>query len=97
MIDITWVQLIVAVVIPLVVGIITKEVTSPGIKAIVLAALAAVAGLATAYIDSNGVFSQQALQDAVTYFIVAVGSYYGLLKPTGVTAAVQQKTSNFGL
>jgi hypothetical protein len=97
MIDITWVQLIVAVVIPLVVGVVTKEVTAPGVKAILLAALAAVAGLATAYVESNGAFSEAALQDAVTYFIVAVGSYFGLLKPTGVTTAIQEKTSNFGL
>lgn len=97
MIDLTWVQLVVAVVIPLVVGIVTKEVTSPAIKAVVLAALAAIAGLATAYIDSKGVLSQDALQNAVTYFIVAVGSYYGFLKPTGATAAVQAKTANFGL
>lgn len=97
MIDLTWVELVVAVVIPLVVGVVTKEVTSAGVKAVVLAGLAAVAGLATAYIDSAGVFTQEALQNAVTYFIVAVGSYYGVLKPTGLTAKVQEKTSNFGL
>lgn len=97
MIDLTWLQLIVAVVIPLLVGIVTKEVTSQGVKAVVLAALAAVAGLATAYIDSKGVLSKDALQNAVTYFIVAVGSYYGFLKPTGISAKVQSKTSNFGL
>lgn len=97
MIDITWVQLVVAVVIPLVVGIVTKEVTSASVKAVVLAAISAISGIATAYINSKGVISEAALQDAITYFIVAVGTYYGFFKPTGVTAAVQSKTANFGI
>jgi hypothetical protein len=97
MIDITWVQLVVAVVIPLIVGVITKEVTSASVKAVVLAAVSAISGIATAYINSKGVVSEAALQEAVTYFIVAVGSYYGFLKPTGAAAAVQSKTSNFGI
>lgn len=97
MIDLTWVELGVAVVIPLLVGLVTKEVTSSAVKAIVLAALSAVAGLATAYVDAGGLFTEEALQSAVTYFAVAVTTYFGLYKPTGITGKVQEKTSGFGL
>ncbi|HRD17078.1 MAG TPA: hypothetical protein PK181_09640 [Methanothrix soehngenii] len=88
--DLSWVELVVAVVLPVLVGLVTKEVTSSGVKAVLLAALSALAGLGTAYVNSNGVLSTEALQGAVEYFVIAVATYYGIWKPTGVAAKAQQ-------
>ena len=45
--DLSWVELVVAVVLPVLVGLVTKEVTSSGVKAVLLAALSALARWAT--------------------------------------------------
>lgn len=92
MIDLSWLELLVAVVLPLVVAVVTKEVRSSGLKAVVLAALAAVSAALTAVIASDGVLTEATLQAGVEYFLVAVASYYGLWKPTGVAPTVAEKT-----
>lgn len=97
MIDLTWLQLIVAVVLPIAVAFVTKEVSSSSVKAIALAALTTVATVLTAVIDNSGVLTQATLQMGVQYFLIAVASYYGLWKPTGVAPTVAEKTQNFGL
>lgn len=97
MIDLSWLQLIVAVVLPIAVAFVTKEVHSGGFKAVALAALTTVATVLTAVIDNSGVLTQATLQMGVQYFLIAVASYYGFWKPTGVAPAVADKTSNIGV
>lgn len=94
---ITLVDLAVGAVLPLIVGLVTKEVTNSGVKAVLLAALAALAGVGQAYVDDNGILTDATLTDAVTYFVIAVTSYFGVLKPTGVSGAVQSATKNVGV
>lgn len=97
MIDLSWLELLVAVVLPIAVGLVTKEVSSGALKAVALAALTAVSAIATAVINDAGVLTQETLQMGVEYFLIAVASYYGFWKPTGVAPAVQEKTSSFGI
>lgn len=91
-----WIQVVtflVTVALPLLVGLVTTRVTAPGRKAIYLAALAAVTGLgsellsalttATTYDLAAGLFL------ALTSFVLAVGLHFGLYKPTGAAAALQ--------
>jgi hypothetical protein len=92
MIDLSWLELLIAVVLPLVVAVVTREVRSSGLKAVALAALAAVSAALTAVVANDGVLTEATLQAGVEYFLIAVASYYGLWKPTGVAPAVQQKT-----
>lgn len=87
------IQLLVSTVLPLLVGLITTRVTRPGLKAVLLA----VAALATSLLTELGV----AVTNGVAYdigaglllalpgFLVAVGMHYGLWKPLGASAAVQ--------
>lgn len=85
--------LLVAVVLPLLVGLVTTQQMGSGVKAVLLAFLAALTGFLTELLEavnSGEVFSlQAALMTWLAAFLVAVGTHYGLWKPTGVTAKAQ--------
>lgn len=86
---------VIGIVLPLLVGIVTKVSTTSAVKAILLAVLALVTNLLT------GIFA--ALQTGATYdlgaalilalgtFIVSVATHYGFFVPTGITHDVQTK------
>lgn len=93
----SWVlflQLVTAVLIPVVVGIVTTKATNSGRKAIYLAALALVSSLlleilnaaetGTAYDVGQGLFL------FLPTFVIAVATHYGFWKPTGTSDAVQR-------
>ena len=87
------VQILLAVVMPLLVGLVTTRVTSGSVKAWLLAGLT----LATAVITQLGAAITSgtpfdlglALLSTIGAFIVSVGTYYGLLKPTGIAVKAQ--------
>lgn len=90
--SITWVQLLtllVSVVLPAAVALVTQRLASSGVKALMLAFLAAVTGFLSELLDALVTALPfdlgAALMSWLTVFIVAVASHYGLLKPTGVT------------
>lgn len=89
-----WLGLLVSTVLPLLVGLITKVVTHPGVKAVLLAAASAILGLLTELLASvqAGVAYDlgQGLFVALTAFLVATGTYYGLWKPTNVANKLQK-------
>ncbi|KAB1647910.1 hypothetical protein F8O04_12220 [Pseudoclavibacter endophyticus] len=92
----SWVlflQLIIGVVLPLVVGLVTKHSTSSGLKALLLAGLALVSSLLTEILNAAQTDRPydvgQGLLIGLVTFVTAVGVHYGLLKPTGATDAVQ--------
>lgn len=83
-------SLIVGVFLPIAVAFVTKTVTSESTKAILLALFSAAAGLITAFINSPDGFDLfQASLTALTTFVVATATHFGLWKPTGVAAKVQ--------
>ncbi|MFI2568929.1 hypothetical protein ACH473_10730 [Cellulosimicrobium funkei] len=87
------VQLCIAFVLPVLVGLVTTRVTSSAAKAWLLALLSLLTSLL--------VELARALTEAVTYdlgvallislpaFVVSVATHYGLWKPTGVSGAAQ--------
>ena len=87
------VQLCIAFVLPVLVGLVTTRVTSSAAKAWLLALLSLVTSLL--------VELARALTEAVTYdlgvallialpaFVVSVATHYGLWKPTGISGAAQ--------
>lgn len=90
----TWVQLLtllVSVGLPALVALVTQRMASSGLKATVLAALAAVTGLASELLDAlvhHTAFDVGAALIAwLTAFVIAVAVHYGLLKPAGVTGS----------
>lgn len=76
------------VVLPLLVGLVTTRVTSAGTKAVLLAALALVSQLAGELITSIQDGSSYDLGIGLTLglgsFLVAVGTHFGIWKPTGL-------------
>lgn len=99
--DVSWalvIGLLVSTVLPLLVGLVTKATTSPGVRAVLLAALAAVTGLLTelgASLTAGTVYNLgTGLLLALVSFLTAVGIHFGLLKPTGAAAAAIRVGSN---
>lgn len=87
------VTFLVAVVSPLLVGLVTTRVTASGVKAWLLAGIAALTGLGAELISAITTGEIYDLGTgfitAITAFVVAVGMHYGLYKPGGATEKVQ--------
>lgn len=88
------IQLLVSTVLPLLVGLVTKTVTSPGVKAVLLAAFALVTSLLVELGDAITAGTTydlgQGLLLALPTFLVAVGLHYGIWKPVGASEAAQR-------
>lgn len=88
------IQLLVSTVLPLLVGLVTKTVTRPGVKALLLAGLSLLTSLLTEFGESVAAGTTYdvgvGLLMALPVFLVAVGMHYGLWKATGVSAKAQQ-------
>lgn len=96
-IDLNWVMLVSGTVLPFLVALVTARLASAGVKAVVLAALAAIAGLVNELYTASGVLADvdwsSAGANAITTFLIAVGFHFGLWRPTGITGvngSVQQ-------
>lgn len=91
------IQLLLAVVLPLVVGLVTTRVTKGSVKAWLLASLTLVStiltGIGTAIANHVTFDLGVALLAAIPSFITSVAMYYGLWKPTGIGGAAQDVQS----
>lgn len=91
--DVSVLTLIIGTVLPLLVGLVTTRTTSSAVKAWLLATLTLVTVVLQALLLATQSGVQFELQPilitAVTQFIISVGTYYGLLKPTGIAGAAQ--------
>lgn len=89
-----WLGLLVGVVLPLAVGLVTKNVTSAGFKATLLMLLSAVNGILTEYINvlaNGGSYDwATALYTWGGSFVIAVAVHFGYWKPAGTTAWAQR-------
>lgn len=85
--------LIVSTVLPILTGLVTTRVTNGGIKAVILAGLAAITGLGTELLASIQAGTTYDLGTglilALTAFLVAVAMHFGLWKPTTVAEKAQ--------
>lgn len=90
---VAFLTLCVTVLLPVLVGLVTKVSTSSAVKAVLLALLSAVTGVASALIQANDADRAVDLYplalSAVSVFVVAVATHYGLWKPTAVSAKAQ--------
>lgn len=85
--DVALWGLVVGVVLPLLVGIVTRATTPPGVKAVLLAALAAVTVVIQEALQDGSFETKAAILKFAGLFLTAVGLHFGLLKPTNVTGA----------
>lgn len=84
-----WWQLLLSTILPVLTGLITARVAHSGMKATILAALAALTELARQVVDlSVGGSEVQIVEifpNTVSVFVIAVAMHYGFWKPVKVT------------
>jgi len=89
----TILTFVVSIVLPLLVGLVTKVVTHPGAKALLLAFLAAVLGFLNELIRALTTGDPFDLWTAIItwlgIFIVAVAMHFGIWKPVGASTKAQ--------
>ncbi len=98
--DVTFLTMVVAPLLPVLVGLITKQVASGGVKAVLLLFVSGVTGVVNQAIQNEGLVTKEALAATIVAFVIAVATHYGLLKPNSVTGSegvVQTKTAGIGL
>lgn len=87
------VHYLVAFISPILVGLLTKQSWHPGMKAVLLALIAAVTSIGVEALDAHADGSPFALSvvftNALVGFTIAVASHFGLWKPTGASAGAQ--------
>jgi hypothetical protein len=85
-----WIGLVVSIGLPVLVGLVTKHVTHPGVKAVLLLALSTLTGFLTEFANPGPGwdFSTAAILAFVS-FAIGVLSHFGLWKPTGVSDRAQ--------
>lgn len=84
-------------VVPILVGLVTKLSAPSSVKGLVNLVLSMIAGLIATAIATDGVLSQTAVVAAFMALIASVATYYGVLKPVGVTGGVQRATAQVGI
>ena len=87
---------IVATAIPILTALLTKSSASSSVKSVLTLTLALVATAIQRIITANGVVNlKTAASTFVVTYIIAIATYYGLLKPTGVTGGVNKASARF--
>lgn len=90
----TVVHVVVAFVLPVVVGLVTTRVTSSAVRAWLLAGLTLLTSLLVELgraLEAGTTYDLGvALLAALPAFVISVSTYYGLWRPTGVTDAAQR-------
>lgn len=84
-------------IVPILVGILTKIDAHPGLKGGINVLLSAVAGLIATAITQDGVLTQEAIVAGFMAFVASIATYYGFLKPSGVSGSVQSSTAKVGV
>ncbi|NAZ73837.1 hypothetical protein GTQ99_00130 [Kineococcus sp. T13] len=89
----------VALLLPLVTGVVTKLRAGSAIKAVSTAVLSVVTGIVSTALASPaaGIPVVETAYAILFAFVSATASYYGFWKPTGVAPAVQKATAEVGL
>lgn len=86
-----WIGLLISVVLPVLVGLVTKRVTHAGVKAVLLLALSTLNGFLVEFAHPGPGYD---FGTAVVLTLVAFGTgvlaHFGLWKPTGVSTKAQE-------
>lgn len=84
--------------IPILTALVTKRLSSQGLKSVVTLALSAITAGVAVLVSADGGFDWNAFVNAfVNTFGPAIAMYYGLWKPTGLAGSVAAATHSFGL
>lgn len=95
--DPTLLSILLGALLPVLTGIVTKQLASSKLKATVLATLSLVGAAAASFLDGGAVNLDLLVSNLAVTWVTGVATYFGLLEPVGLTNWVQTKTSNLGL
>jgi putative effector of murein hydrolase len=85
-----WIGLAISVVLPVLVGLVTKRVTHPGVKAVLLLALSTLNGFLVEFAHPGPDYDLgTAIILTLVSFATGVLAHFGLWKPAGVSAKAQ--------
>lgn len=84
-----YLSALIGVVLPILVGLVTKYSTAPKVRAILLLALSLVSAFLTEMLRDANFNWQQAAFGALLTFVIGVATQYGLWAPTGVSRAAK--------
>lgn len=97
-VDVTWLQPLVGLIIPILTGVLVKTKASSQIKSLVTLFLGALSGAITTVIANQGSLQPKEFAVGIMLtWITAWSSYNGFYKGSGITKAVQTKTADFGV
>jgi hypothetical protein len=97
-VDVHALSLLSGVVVPLLVGFLTKARAHSAVKAISLAVLSTLAGLMSLWLKADGSIDLWTSIDAIAAaFVAATASYYGFWRPTGIAPAISDATADIGI
>lgn len=85
------------VLVPLIVGAITKKYTNPGLKAVTNVFVAAIVGSLSYLATAKGYDFSGFVSHSAEAFISGIVAYYGLLKPTGIAGKIADAKPDFGI
>lgn len=86
--DTYWLTVIVAVVLPALVALVTKQTASGTVKSLVLLLLSGLSATLTQILQNSGQFDWQlTLRDFAVTYVIAVCVHFGLLKPLTITGS----------
>lgn len=94
--DMTLLALLGGVIVPILVGLLTKLNASSGVKAVLNLGLTALAA-ALATVNEIDFEWRVFLVNWFVSWAVSVATYYGFYKPTTISTQVQTSTANFGI
>jgi len=86
-------SLAITIILPILVGLVTRQSTSAGAKAVLLLALSAVNAVLSAWLQAENTLAVfewiPVVYSTAINFGIAVTLHFGLFKPTGVASAAQ--------
>ncbi len=86
--DTYWLTVVVAVLLPALVALVTKQTASGTVKALMLSFLSLLAATLTQILQAGGAFNWQlTLRDFAVTYVIAVCVHFGLLKPMSITGS----------
>ena len=91
------VRLLLAVCIPIIIGLITKSSASGGLKSTLNVVVSAFVTGVTTLLDNANATVAGTLRSFIFTAVASFAAYYGVWKPNGVAGTVAAKTAGFGV
>lgn len=86
-----------ALLVPLIVGLVTKSAASSKVKSVVMIVISAVNALAYQVDAGGGILTRETAGAWLLSLVISISTYYGVWKPIDVSGAVQNIAPDKGI